>query len=160
MKTETLLDKTRDSVLRLTEKVFLRNGQTSVLRRREHEASGSSPPEGDKLVGVMRVHFDAFPAEFTQKMIDAANRGLEPLGSDGAASTIYYLDKFHGVRLAEVFANPKRFLSALTALYGVGVDILEPSIAKSIAFEFSLPTSPTSLDLAVKDAVRQYKTHF
>jgi hypothetical protein len=110
-----------------------------------------------QLARGVHVSIRGFPPEFTQKMVDAVTIGLEPLGNSGRSSMIYFMEKKDGVRLTDAFTNSNRFLATLTEMFGLGAKILELSIAKAIAAAFGLEPTPTSLELAVKGAIRQYK---
>src|ERR1700687_4036887 len=112
----------------------------------------------EQLAGVVHVSIKGFSAEFTQKMVDAVTQWLAPLGNSGRSATIYFIEKKNGVRLTDAFTNPNRFLGALNEMFGLGAKILEPSIVKAIAEAFGLESTPISLDLAIKGAVRQYKS--
>jgi hypothetical protein len=112
-------------------------------------------PEADSR--VVRLPVKGSAADFAQKMADAVARGLEPLGASGKLATLYFIEKKHGLMLTESFTDPDRFISALTAMYGRGTQILEISIVKEIVLAFGLSTTPTSFQSAVKEAARQYK---
>jgi hypothetical protein len=112
----------------------------------------------EQLAGVVQVSIKGFSAEFTKKMVDAVTIGLEPLGNSGRSATLYFLEKKNGVRLTDAFTNPSRFLATLTEMFGLGAKILEVSISKAIAFAFGLESTPATLDIAVKGAVRQFKS--
>jgi hypothetical protein len=95
--------------------------------------------------------------DFTRRMVEAITVGLEPLGNSGRSATIYFIQEKNGVGLTVAFTNPGLFLATLTEMFGLGARILELSIAKAISVAFGLEPAPTSLDFAVKGAVRQYK---
>jgi hypothetical protein len=111
---------------------------------------------GTRHEGVVHASFKAFPPDFTQKMVDAVTRGLSPMGDSGREASLYFLEKRYNVRVTDVLANPKRFLSVLTKMFGQGAQLLESSIIDDITATFALPARPASLSVAVREAGRKY----
>ena len=114
----------------------------------------------DSSISVSRRHayvtFSSLPQDFTQKMVNAVTKGLSSLET-GRASTMYYLEKNHGVRLTDAFTRPNHFLSGLHGILGEGAAFIERSIVEEISASFTLSPKPASLGLAVNAAARQYK---
>ena len=134
---------------------------SSENRERDGDGDREERPESSdvpsrRLGRVVHASFKAFPPDFTQKMVDAVSRGLSPLGESGREASLYFVEKRYNVRVTDALANPRRFLSVLAEMFGLGARLLESSIIDEITATFALPARPVSLSVAVREAGRKH----
>jgi hypothetical protein len=69
---------------------------------------------------------------FEEILIDAVKEGMRFLGESSRQATFIYIEKKYGLKQDECPKQLKAFHEALTGIFGIGAEIIEQQIAKTL----------------------------
>lgn len=71
-------------------------------------------------------------SEFRQVFFEAVDEGLLVLGESGRNAVYFHLQKLYSLRREDISSKPEAFMESLRKIFGVGAEVIERAILKSL----------------------------